>query len=79
MNEALENCFKKSNDNPDRFASCMIENQKKLTEITEAFQFKQLFLQNYLSKCLIKNDVDYCKNEGSKLLSGSINGLLKEV
>lgn len=30
LGTVIENCFKKSGDNPDRFATCVIAAQKKM-------------------------------------------------
>lgn len=30
INSSIENCFKRSGENPDRFASCMVDTQKKV-------------------------------------------------
>lgn len=30
LGTVIENCFKKSGDNPDRFATCVIASQKKM-------------------------------------------------
>ncbi len=30
INSSIENCFKRSGDNADRFASCMVDTQKRV-------------------------------------------------
>ena len=43
LHSTLENCYKKSGDNPERFSSCVISTQKKIYDIMESFQFKIVF------------------------------------
>lgn len=58
LQSSLDNCFNRSGDNPDRFATCMGDTQKKAQELMDTFQFKQLFLSRTIETCLAKrNDV----------------------
>jgi hypothetical protein len=80
VSASIENCYKRSGENPDRFASCMVDTQKKVQELTEGFQFKQLFLSHSVQSCLAKNnDTAKCRDEGIKTFTTSINSFLKQL
>ena len=44
MQGMVDNCFNRSNNNPDRFSECLVNGQKKAAELNEHFQFKMVFL-----------------------------------
>ena len=44
MHQSLEACYTKSGGNPDRFADCVVNSNKKISDIVEPFQFKLLFI-----------------------------------
>lgn len=80
LQTAVQNCYSKCNENPDKFANCMVETQKKVNELTESFQFKNLFLGTFIQNCLnTTNDVTKCTEEGKKSMKNINATLLKEI
>lgn len=43
MATVLESCFSKNSSNPDRFADCIIEKNKKVESIMKGVEFKMMF------------------------------------
>lgn len=60
MQQALETCYSKSGNNPDRFADCIVSANKKIGEVVEPFQFKLLFISKSTEKCLQNKDENKC-------------------
>jgi hypothetical protein len=80
LQSSVQNCMNKSSNNPDRFASCMLDTQKRVSELTESFQFKNLFLANIIQNCLSNNtDSNKCVDEGKKMANNIISDFLKQV
>lgn len=80
METSVETCMSKSSKNPDKFASCMMNTQKKVAEMSESFQLKNLFLANTIRSCLNEgNDSAKCSQEGKKLAVNIITSFLKEI
>lgn len=52
MQQGMESCFSKSGGNADRFADCVTNVNKKISEIVEPFQFKLLFISKSAERCL---------------------------
>lgn len=76
----LENCYNKSGDNADRFASCMQNSQKKLNDIMETFQLKMLFLSRSAQNCIAQNnDVSKCSENITNTSRSIIQTLLKDI
>lgn len=59
----FEACFAKNSTNPERFAECFSEKQKKIEEVMAPFQFKMMFFSKSSSSCLAqsKNVADCTK------------------
>ena len=80
MHLTLENCYKKSGDNPDRFVSCMQGSQKKISDVMESFQLKMLFLSRSAQNCIAQhNDVSKCTNDITSISQNMIQNLLKDI
>ena len=54
MGSILESCFSKNESNPERFADCIGEKQKKMEEILNPMQFKIMFFSKSSHNCLTK-------------------------
>jgi len=52
MGSILEACFSKNETNPERFADCIGEKQKKMEEILNPMQFKIMFFSKSSHNCL---------------------------
>ena len=73
----VENCFSKSGNNPDRFANCLSNGQKRAAELNEHFQFKMVFLSRSVQGCLQNNrSIDKCEADAIKTGKSIIDGLL---
>jgi len=58
----------------------MLDSQKKISDLTEAFQFKNLFLGTYIQNCLNStNNVEKCSTDGKTLLKNMTNDLLSQI
>ena len=80
LHSTLENCYNRSNENPDRFAQCVISTQKKVSDIMEAFQFKMVFLSRNAQGCIAKSgDVKSCSDSVSNVGRTMIQDLIKEI
>lgn len=80
LETSIQKCFSKSNDNPDKFATCMLDAQKKMKDLTEAFQFKNLFLGTTIQNCLnSSNNVEKCSAEGKTLFKNMTIDLLTQI
>ena len=80
LHMTLENCYNKSGDNADRFASCMQNSQKKISDIMESFQLKMLFLSRNAQKCIQDgNDVGKCSDNVTAMSKSVIQNLLKDI
>ena len=55
MGEILDFCYSKNPNNPDRFADCIVDKQKKIEEIITPMQFKIVFFSKNSQKCLQEN------------------------
>ena len=56
MAESLEYCFTKNSNNPDRFADCVIDKQKKMEDILNPLQFKIMFFTKSSHLCLTQQN-----------------------
>ena len=54
MGSVLESCFSKNESNPERFADCIIEKQKKMEDVLNPMQFKIMFFSKSGHNCLTK-------------------------
>ena len=80
LNNTLEQCYQRSNDNADRFAECVVSSNKKLNDVMEGFQFKMLFLSRSAKACLEKGDsVSTCVERVTGQGRGVIDSVLKQV
>lgn len=80
LQSSVQNCFNKNNDNPDKFVTCMTDTQKKVDELNQSFQFKNLFLGTSIQNCLnATNNVEKCKSEGKAMLKNITTTLLKQI
>ena len=80
LNNTLQQCFQRSNDNADRFAECVVGSNKKLNDVMEGFQFKMLFLSRSAKACLEKGDsVPSCVQRVTTQGKSIIDGVLKQV
>ena len=52
MGSVLETCFSKNDSNPERFAECIVEKQKKMEDILNPMQFKIMFFSKSSHNCL---------------------------
>ena len=76
----VETCFNKAGSNPDRFADCLSNGQKKTGELNEAFQFKMVFLTRSVQNCIQnKQSVEKCSEEASKLGKDIVENLIKQI
>lgn len=58
----------------------MLETQKKVSELTEGLQFKNLFLANSIQNCLnSNNDIGKCTKDGKDLIKNITSGFLKQI
>ena len=62
MNSHVEQCYDRSNDNPERFANCMVGAQKKINEQQEMFSMSLIFMTKNVNECLkkTKGDTNEC-------------------
>ena len=81
MGEILESCFNKNSSNPDRFADCIVERQKKMEEVLNPMQFKIMFFSKSSHNCLTqqKKSVGDCTQEAIKGISEVINNAKKNI
>lgn len=75
----LESCYSRSNENPDRFSQCVVDNNKKINDIMESFQFKMLFLSRHAKGCLERGNVKECTEKVTTQGKGVIESLLKSL
>ena len=81
MGGVLENCFAKNSNNPDRFADCIIEKQKKIEDILNPMQFKIMFFTKSSHNCLTeqKKSVGDCTQETIKGIKEVIANTMKSI
>ena len=79
MHQAIENCYSKSGNNPDRFADCIVSSNKKISDIVEPFQYKLLFISKSAEKCLLKNDEKKCTEEMTTLGKGIVQNMVSSL
>ena len=56
MGSILETCFSKNSSNPDRFADCVMEKQKKIEDILNPMQFKIMYFTKSSHNCLTQKN-----------------------
>lgn len=81
MGNLFEICFNKNSSNPDRFADCFLEKQKKMEDIMNPMQFKIMFFSKSANNCLVqqKKNVTDCIQEATKGLKEVIENAKKSV
>lgn len=80
MQSLVDNCYNKASNNPDRFADCITNGQKKTSELNESFQFKMVFLTRSVQQCISnKQTMEKCENDAIKLGHSIIDNLLKQI
>lgn len=63
----FDSCFSKNSTNPERFAECFNDKQKRIEEIMAPFQFKMMFFSKSSSNCLAQGkSVADCTQEATK-------------
>lgn len=68
MSGVLDSCFSKNSSNPDRFADCILDKNKRVEEIMKSIEFKVLYFSKAANNCLAKRSVSECTQE-------TVNGL----
>lgn len=63
MGSVLDSCFNKNSTNPDRFAECILDKNKRVEEIMKSIEFKVLFFSKAANNCLAKRSVAECTQE----------------
>jgi hypothetical protein len=68
MGNILETCFGKNSGNPERFADCIVEKQKKMEDILSPMQFKIMYFSKSSHNCLTQQNksVSDCTQEAIK-------------
>ena len=81
MGEILESCFSKNSNNPDRFADCIVERQKKMEDALNPMQFKIMFFSKSSHNCLTqqKKSVNECTQEAIKGINEVIQNTKKSI
>ena len=80
LNNVLEQCYERSNDNADRFSQCVVESNKRIQDTMEGFQFKMLFLSRSAKGCLDRgSSVQECTDRISQQGKTVIESLLKQI
>lgn len=63
MSSVLDNCFAKNSSNPDRFADCILDKNKRVEEIMKSIEFKVLYFSKAANNCLAKRSVSECTQD----------------
>ena len=81
MGSILEGCFSKNSNNPERFADCIMEKQKKVEDILNPMQFKIMFFSKSSHNCLTqhKKSVPECTQEAIKGIKEVIENTKKNI
>ena len=79
MGSVLDSCFSKNSSNPDRFADCILEKNKRVEEIMKSIEFKVLFYSKAANNCLVKKSVGECTEETARGLREIIESTKKTI
>lgn len=79
MSSVLDSCFAKNSSNPDRFADCILEKNKRVEEIMKSIEFKILYYSKSANNCLIKKSVGECTEETTRGLKEVIESTKKTI
>lgn len=66
MSTVLDACFSKNSSNPDRFAECILDKNKRVEELMKSVEFKILYFSKAASNCVAKRSVQECTQETVK-------------
>ena len=76
----MESCYRKSSNNPDRFAACLSDTRKKVEEINDQFSLKLLFISRDAQECLANGrSVEDCTSKAIDLAGDVIKNAQKTV
>ncbi len=79
MGSVLDACFSKNSSNPDRFADCILEKNKRVEEIMKSIEFKVLYYSKAANNCLLKKSVGECTEETTRGLKEVIEGTKRVI
>lgn len=80
MGSVLDSCFAKNSSNPDRFADCILEKNKRVEEIMKSVEFKVLYFSKAANNCLLgKKSVPECTQDTVKGLKEVIESTKKNI
>lgn len=79
MGSVLDYCFNKNSSNPDRFADCILEKNKRVEEIMKSVEFKILYFSKAANNCLAKRSVSECTEDTVKGLKEVIEGTKRSI
>jgi hypothetical protein len=79
MGSVLDYCFNKNSSNPDRFADCILEKNKRVEEIMKSVEFKILYFSKAANNCLAKRSVSECTEDTVKGLKEVIENTKRSI
>lgn len=79
MGSVLDSCFTKNSSNPDRFADCILEKNKRVEEIMKSIEFKVLYFSKAANNCLLKRSVSECTDDTVKGLKEVIENTKRSI
>jgi hypothetical protein len=79
MGSVLDSCFAKNTSNPDRFAECILDKNKRVEEIMKSIEFKVLYFSKAANSCLAKRSVSECTQDTVKGLKEVIDNTKKSI
>lgn len=80
MASTLDSCYGRNSSNPERFAECILDKNKRVEDIMKGVEFKLLFFSKAANQCLLNNkSVSDCTQDAVKGIKEVIENTKKSI